>query len=147
MEATHYSSRSYVLGFVSCLPDTEYTAAEDLARPSSDSVQNPGRQRYTSSKLANVLWTYALHRRQRIVTGTGRSWTVVASCPRFMPGTGLARETNSMEQFIWHRVLPKMLPVVRVVTGALNVHTPEESGASLAWLTIAPEVVTQWGVF
>lgn len=37
------------------LPDAKYTTAEELSHPTPDSARNPGRQRYLTSKLVNVL--------------------------------------------------------------------------------------------
>lgn len=58
--------------------------------PTSKTENNPGRQRYASSKLANIMWAYALHR--RLETLKAKHITVVAFDPGLMPGTGLARE-------------------------------------------------------
>ncbi|OBT45167.1 hypothetical protein VE00_04356 [Pseudogymnoascus sp. WSF 3629] len=74
------------------LPDAEYVTAEQLAHPTPESAKSAGRQRYASSKLANVMWTYALHR--RLSTMTKRKLTVVAFDPGLMPGTGLARDVG-----------------------------------------------------
>ncbi|KAI0121377.1 hypothetical protein BJ170DRAFT_143611 [Xylariales sp. AK1849] len=56
------SSGTHDPALKSGLPDAVYTTAEELAHPSSATIGNPGRQRYATSKLCNVLWTYSLHR-------------------------------------------------------------------------------------
>ena len=50
-----------------------------------------GRQRYSTSKLCNVLWTYALDRRCKPADGQDMDGGS-PSDPGLMPGTGLARE-------------------------------------------------------
>ncbi|KAK3332894.1 hypothetical protein B0T19DRAFT_416710 [Cercophora scortea] len=118
--------------------DAVYTSAEALAHPPPDAINIPGRQRYTTSKLANVLWTYALQRRLN-ARAPDRKITVNAFDPGLMPGTGLARETNAVVRFLWKNVLPRMLPVMRMLVSP-NIHTPAESGAALARLAIGEDV-------
>ncbi|KAL4862632.1 hypothetical protein BDV12DRAFT_207081, partial [Aspergillus spectabilis] len=120
------------------VPNAVYTTAEELAHPSSKTMNNPGRQRYLSSKLVTVLWTYALEKRLAELRRGGKKWTVVAFDPGLVPGTGLLRDASSIERFLWTRVLPKVLPVLRALMSP-NIHTAEESGASLAWLAIASD--------
>jgi len=129
------------------LPDAKYTTAEELAHPTPETAKNAGRQRYATSKLANVLWTYALHRRFTCVnTEQNKNLTVTAFDPGLMPGTGLAREESSIGRFLWNRVLPKMLPVLRFLLSP-NIHRPEESGANLARLAIGDDVKGESGVY
>ena len=120
------------------LPDAKYTTAEELAHPTPESAKNAGRQRYATSKLVNVMWTYALHRRfQALYTATNgqKNLTVAAFDPGLMPGTGLAREAGPALKFVWNKAMPKLIPVMRKVISP-NIHRPEESGASLAWLAM-----------
>lgn len=63
-----------------------------------------------------------------------------------MPGTGLAREASGFERFLWLRVLPNIIPLLRLLISA-NIYTPEESGAALAWLAISPDVIRSSGVY
>ncbi|KAL4934670.1 uncharacterized protein BDV17DRAFT_249904 [Aspergillus undulatus] len=126
------------------MPDAVYTSAEELAHPTDLSKGNPGRQRYSTSKLANVLWMYALERRlaelRRKRPGEGDcNWTVVAFDPGLVPGTGLAREYTPVMRFLWLRVLPRVLPLLRVLVSP-NIHTAEESGGALAWLAADEKV-------
>lgn len=120
------------------LPDAVYNTAEELAHPPPSAVNKPGRQRYASSKLANILWTYALHRRlrQRVPE---RAITANAFDPGLMPGTGLGREASRFERFMWMKIMPRILPLLRLLISP-NVHKPEESGATLARVATGPEV-------
>jgi len=112
------------------VPDAKYTSAEALAHPSDDALKNSGMQRYATSKLCNVLWMYALHRRLSLLP---RKLTVVAFDPGMMPGTGLAREAGPFFRFVWHSVLPRLTPLLRRVL-PFSVHTVQESGKNLAWV-------------
>lgn len=112
-------------------PEAKYTFAEELAHPSGDALKNNGLQRYGTSKLCNVLWMYALHRRMTCLAN--KSWTTVCFDPGMMPGTGLAREAGPVFRFIWKSVMPKLVPLLRRVI-PFRVWTPEESGANLAWV-------------
>lgn len=120
------------------MPDAAYTSAEDLAHPPASMVDVDGRQRYTSTKLANILWTYAVHRRlaQR---APERGMTINAFDPGLVPGTGLARNYGPMSRWLWIHVLPRLIPLFRLIYSK-NVHTPEESGAALARLAVGEDV-------
>lgn len=121
------------------LPDAIYDTAEELAHPPPASAKNPeGRQRYSSSKLCNVLWTYALAKRlkERV---PDRGITVNAFDPGLMPGTGLAREAGAVTQFLWNKILPYVLPVLRVAVSP-NIFSPEQSGANLARLAVGADI-------
>ena len=121
-------------------PKAEYTTAEALAHPPPDPASSSaGFAYYTSSKLANILWTYALHQRLQRTPGK-QGITVAAFDPGFMAGTGLARSAGPIGRFMWFHVIPWITPLLRLLIGP-NVHTPEESGANLAWLTTATEAV------
>ncbi|KAI0155338.1 dehydrogenase/reductase [Xylariaceae sp. FL1272] len=119
------------------LPDAIYNTAEELAHPTTETSQYKGRQRYATSKLCNVLWTYALARRLK---EQGSQVTVTAFDPGLMPGTGLAREASGFERFLWMRVLPNIIPLLRFFLFA-NIHLPQASGANLARLAIEPELM------
>lgn len=120
------------------LPDAEYTTAEELAHPPESMVGIPGRKRYSTTKLCNVLWTYALARRLAEVAPERRI-TVTAMDPGLMPGTGLAREGNGIERWLWNSVLPHLIGLLRIIFNP-NVHTPAESAAALARLAVSPDV-------
>lgn len=88
-------------------------------------------RRYSTSKLANIYFTYELAR--RLPAGI----TANAFDPGLMPGTGLAREYPAPALFFWRVVMPRILPLLRrLVTH--NIHTPTESGAALARLIVDP---------
>ncbi|KAB5518123.1 hypothetical protein GE09DRAFT_978568 [Coniochaeta sp. 2T2.1] len=120
------------------LPVAVYTTAEDLARPPASAVDIPGLQRYSTTKLTNVLWAYALHKRlsQRVPE---RGITINAFDPGLMPGTGLTREQSWFPRFLFGYVLPNLIWLLRIVYSE-NVHTPEESGAALARLAVGADV-------
>lgn len=120
------------------LPDAEYNSAEELARPPASKVDMAGRKRYSTAKLCNVLWTYSLAR-HLAEAAPERHITVNAMDPGLMPGTGLAREGNRIERFLWNSVLPRMIGLLRLLLTP-NTHTTQESGAALARLTTAADV-------
>lgn len=131
------------------MPDAVYNTAEELAHPTAETSQNDGRQRYTSAKLANVLYTYALHRRFAAINekSSGKMrLTVVAFEPGLMPGTGLGRAMGPALNFLWLYVLPLLLPLLRLVVGG-SVNTIKASGESLVWLSISSDIEGQSGVY
>lgn len=120
------------------LSDANYATAEELAHPTAESAKNNGRQRYATSKLCNVMWTYALH--DHITkAASGKQWTVTAFDPGLMPGTGLARDAGAAMIFVFTKVLPHFIWLLRrsVIP---NIHSPQESGAALARLAIGKDV-------
>ncbi|KAF7535792.1 hypothetical protein G7054_g5054 [Neopestalotiopsis clavispora] len=118
--------------------DAKYETAEQLAHPAGEDLKYPGRGRYSTSKLVNVLWAYALHRHLQDKV-PGKFITVNAFDPGLMPGTGLSREATPLEKFLWHKILPNIMPLLRRVLTP-NIHTTEESGRALARLAIADDV-------
>ncbi|KAF4613381.1 hypothetical protein G7Y89_g15506 [Cudoniella acicularis] len=130
------------------LPDAVYKTAEDLAHPPPEMIKIDGRQRYSSSKLANVMWGYALDRRFQSIRRQGKkNLTVVSMDPGLMPGTGLAREYNAFLRFLWVKIMPKILPVLRVLIGSSNIHSQKESGENLSRLAISPDVEGESGTY
>ena len=120
------------------LPDAKYTTAEELARPTPESAKNNGRQRYTTSKLCNVMWTYALH--DHITKAvSGKNWTVTAFNPGLMPGTGLVRDAGAVVEFVFTKIMPHFIWLLRLLLSP-NVHSPQESGAALARLAVGQDV-------
>jgi NAD(P)-dependent dehydrogenase (short-subunit alcohol dehydrogenase family) len=100
---THDATRS------TGMPAPRYTTAEQLAHPARGD-DTPGRCRYTTSKLCNVLFAYELDRRHRD-DGISAS----AFNPGLMPGSGLARDYSGIQQLAWRYVMPvlRILPQVR----------------------------------
>ncbi|KAI2616053.1 dehydrogenase/reductase [Hypoxylon sp. NC1633] len=127
------------------LPEAIYTSAEELAHPPPAIANGPGRRHYTNSKLANIMWTYALQKRldQR---APERGITVTAFDPGLMPGTGLAREASATLRFVWASILPRVVPVLKFLYTP-NIHKPSESGASLARLAISEDVTGVTGKY
>ncbi len=115
------------------MPKPRYTSAAALARPDDEQIasQTParlGRERYTTSKLCNILFAYELDRR----LGEGaRGITVNAFNPGLMPGSGLARDYGALQRAAWRFLMPvlRALPQVRGV---------EQSGHDLATLVVNP---------
>lgn len=64
-----------------------------------------------------------------------------------MPGTGLAREYPPVLKFLWFRVLPHILGVVRFLIKSENVKSPVESGANLAWVATSRETEGKTGAY
>lgn len=110
------------------MPEPSYVSAEALAHPRAlDDM--PGRERYTTSKLCNVLYAYELDRR----LGEGAEGiTVNAFNPGLMPGSGLARDYGAVQRFAWRFVMPLM----RVLPG---VRSTRQSGRHLAALAADPD--------
>jgi NAD(P)-dependent dehydrogenase (short-subunit alcohol dehydrogenase family) len=116
------------------MPHPAFTTADQLARP-LDRERVPGRQRYTTSKLCNVLFAYELDRH----LGHGaQGITVNAFNPGLMPGTGLVREAGPVARFAWRAIMPAMLALPMV-------HRPRTSGRRLAALAGDPAYEGQTG--
>lgn len=113
-------------------PAWNHTAAlskGNLGSPATnDKPVARGQRLYTTSKLANIYFTYALAR--RLPPGI----TVNAFDPGLSPGTGLTRNAPAPIRFIAKHVLPRAIPLLRRVYKNSNVHTIEESGESMARL-------------
>lgn len=118
------------------MPRPTYTTAAEAACPDAKTATMDGRLHYVNSKLCNVLWTYALDRRIR---KEGKQWTVVVFDPGFVPGTGLARDYPPILRFVGQKVMPRLLPLMRLAISS-NVFTAKESGQFLADLAIDPEL-------
>ncbi|KAK8040165.1 hypothetical protein PG993_008576 [Apiospora rasikravindrae] len=121
------------------MPLPVYTSAEELAYPTTEfTASHSGRQRYTTSKLCNVLWAYALARRLSEQV-PARGITVTAMDPGLMPGTGLGREAGTVARFLFSKVMPRTIPLMRVLARTDNIHHPSESGAALARLAVGDD--------
>ena len=105
-----------------------YTSANALAAGEGDPAvddQQRAMDRYATSKLCNVLVTYALAR---------RGVDAFALDPGLMPGTGLARERNAFVRLLWNTVLRALAPLI---PGASTIG---RSGRALAWLAATPSI-------
>ena len=97
-------------------------------------------RRYSTTKLANIYFTYGL----ALLLPAGIS--VNAFDPGLMPGTGLARDYPAVARFVWHTVLPRLIPLLRLIL-TKNTHTPEESGSALARLIVDPALAATNGKY
>lgn len=114
------------------MPLPVFKTAEQVARPDPKTAPKNGRVHYTTSKLCNMLWTYALDRRIR---QNGKQWTVAAYDPGWIPETGLAREYPAPVRFLAYHIFPHMLPLFRLFMGP-NIYRAKESGEFLADIAI-----------
>jgi NAD(P)-dependent dehydrogenase (short-subunit alcohol dehydrogenase family) len=126
------------------LPDAKYTTAEEVAHPDPKTANKDGRERYATSKLVNIMWAYALHRRLEKLPE--KELTVNIMDPGLMPGTGLAREYSAMDRFIWKQIMARTVPILRVVVHP-NIRTPKESGRKLARLAVGGDVKGVSGIY
>jgi NAD(P)-dependent dehydrogenase (short-subunit alcohol dehydrogenase family) len=101
----------------------------------SDKTLASGQRRYSTSKLANVYFTYALA--SRLPAGI----TANAFDPGLMPGTALMREAPAPLRFILKHI---PITLLRRLFSP-NVHTAQESGDALARLVTDPELATTTG--
>ncbi len=101
------------------------SAAEVAAGKVSASADKAqlGRDRYATSKLCNILFTYALARE---FADVGPRF--IAYDPGLMPGTELARDQPAAIRFAWKNILPT---AAKLIDGA---STAKRSGALLAEL-------------
>ncbi len=109
------------------------------AAANDDERADRGR-RYSTTKLANIYFTYGLASR------LSKGITVNAFDPGLMPGTGLAREYTGLMKFMWFFVMPKILPLLRMLI-IKNIHSAEESGFALARLITDPALSTTNGKY
>lgn len=117
------------------VPVPKYVNARDLAYPdqASDAVRiDSPPQRYSTSKLCNVLATYEFARQ---FEATGMEIGVYALDPGLMPGTGLARDFPAALRQIFFGIIGF---VGRWVDG---IRFPETSGKHLARLANDPALV------
>jgi len=96
----------------------------------SDKTWAGGQRRYSTSKLANVYFTYALARH------APPGVTANAFDPGLMPGTALMREAPAALRFILGHI---PIALLRRVFSP-NVHTAQESGEALARLVTDPDL-------
>ena len=98
-----------------------------------------GQRLYTTSKLANIYFTYALAR--HLPPGV----TANAFDPGLTPGTGLTREAPAPIRFIAKNILPRAIPLLHHSYKTSNVHTIDESGHSMARLMTDPALAGTTG--
>ena len=123
-----------------------YTTPEEVAKPNPEQAKaSTGRDRYATSKVANVLWTKALGRHIAAKSG-GKDKTVVAIDPGLMFPTRLVRDGSWPIRFFANFIAPRIIPVMRLLINN-NINSPTESGANLAWLAVGDEVRGLKGVY
>lgn len=125
------------------MPEPDYDKAALLAFPerTPQMTENPtiGRQRYTTSKLCNIYFTYELSRRleKQGVSTDQKPVTANAFNPGLMPGTGLARDYSPLQRFAWNYILPIIRPISRFF---IPMNSVSESGQALARLVLDPSL-------
>jgi NAD(P)-dependent dehydrogenase (short-subunit alcohol dehydrogenase family) len=92
-----------------------------------------GQRRYTTSKLANVYFAYALAR--RLPAGA----TANAYNPGLVPGTSLQRDAAAPVRIASKYLMPHVRPLLRLLVSP-NVRTAPESGSALAWVATSPDI-------
>lgn len=131
---------------MSTVPPPAWNTAAELAKghlgpaAAKDDEEADRGRRYSTSKLANIYFTYELAKR------LPKGITVNAFDPGLMPGTGLAREYSAPMRWMWNVVMPKMLPLMRLLL-TKNIHTADASGAALARLVTDPGLATTNGKY
>lgn len=127
-------------------PAPQYTSAELLAHPDEKAKHQPGVLRYTTSKLANILWTNAVARR---LPAHGRQWTINSFDPGLVPLTGLTRTEATGGLWWLYDYLTESFRVgyEQWKSSNPNIRTRAYSGANLARLAIDDEVAGVTGKY
>lgn len=135
---THYENEPFAKALG--VPPPAYTTAEKLMHPepTTEKPQQVGAERYSTSKLVNLLFAYELIRR---LEQQGRPDLIVnAYDPGLMPGSGLARQQTGVLQWVWRNVMP----VLRLFPGVGSVQT---SGPLLAKVATDPAFANVTGKY
>ncbi len=103
--------------------------------PSLSTVQR-GVDRYATSKLCNILFTFEV---ARLVPLSKARF--LALDPGLMPGTGLARGRSSFTRFTWFY----FLPTLRIFLGSV-MSTPARSATALAALLTGASYADRTGI-
>lgn len=115
-----------------------WSSARTLAEarePDADAAQ-AARDRYATSKLANVATALELARRH-----APAELQVFAFDPGLMAGTGLARNHPALLRAVWNWLLPL---AAKFMAGT---STTKRSGAALAWLLTDPALAGKSGLY
>jgi NAD(P)-dependent dehydrogenase (short-subunit alcohol dehydrogenase family) len=132
-DPAHKLARPYKF-FGGYFPAAAKVAAGDVSR-STDAAQL-GRDRYATSKLCNIMFTYAMARRY-----TANGPRFIAFDPGLMPGTELARDQPAALRFAWKNILPT---AAKLIDGA---STTERSGETLSHLLTGARYAGQTGIY
>ena len=124
------------------VPAPKYTTAHNLAYPDdvpdADHIANPS-QRYSTSKLCNMLCAYEFARQFQAVE---MDVTVCGIDPGLMPGTGLTRD---LPQWL---VNATFVPVVKLMARWVDgIRMPEQSGQDLARLILDESLAGQTALY
>ncbi|KAJ4365905.1 hypothetical protein N0V83_008527 [Neocucurbitaria cava] len=123
-----------------------YTTPEGVAHPSPEAIKaSNGRDRYATSKVANVLWTIALGR-HLASSPNHKEKTVVVLDPGLMFPTHLSRDAAWLVKFLSLHVAHHLVPVLKILVND-NINTATESGGNLAWLAVGDGVRGKKGVY
>jgi NAD(P)-dependent dehydrogenase (short-subunit alcohol dehydrogenase family) len=126
------------------VPAPAWNGTRELARGelgplgARDNAFSGGQRRYSTSKLANVYFTYALA--ARLPAGV----TANAFNPGLVPGTGLQRSAPAPIRLLARYVLPHATWLLRRLVTP-NVRGAAESGTALARLAIDPDLAETTG--
>ena len=117
----------------------KYRGARALAEPDAEAYASEGplkagHRAYSTSKLCNILFAYGLAER---LQAAGEAVTVNAYDPGLVPATGLARRYGAASRFVFARVVPPLLPLLRPFFFA---QTMDEAGRWLARLALDPQL-------
>ena len=118
------------------VPEPRWRGARELAEPDAAGLAAEGPMRtglraYSTSKLCNVLTTYAFAARLTVAATT----TIVAYDPGLTPGTGLANQYPAPLGFLFARFLPLLVPLLRRFQ---HVQSVDQAGHYLARLLTDP---------
>jgi NAD(P)-dependent dehydrogenase (short-subunit alcohol dehydrogenase family) len=110
-----------------------------LAHPPVDD-KSTGIERYTTSKLCNLLFAYELDRRLRSAghSTPDRPITVNSFDPGGVPGTELTRAYAETSRFFLNSILPYFVPLLKRL-GA-NINDVATAGGAMARLVLDPEL-------
>lgn len=115
-----------------------FPSAEAVAQgvlDTSVSLRQQCLDRYATSKLCSLLFTYEMARRVPSV-----QVRFLGFDPGLMPGTGLARDRSVIERFAWKYLLPALALFVP------GVSSPQKSAQTLAALLTNPSIATTTGL-
>ncbi|EIW69181.1 hypothetical protein M231_03912 [Tremella mesenterica] len=109
-----------------------WVSAESVAKGTDKPLLNAG-IRYSTTKLANLLFSYALVDKLReTASSDARGWSVIAFEPGYMPtgGSQLVRHQPAALRFVGKYIIPRLLFIFK--WAGVTVSTPTEAGKVLA---------------
>tara|TARA_R110002003_G_scaffold68_2_gene6082 strand:- start:501 stop:1478 length:978 start_codon:yes stop_codon:yes gene_type:complete len=123
-----------------------YTTPAAVAAPNEQAIKaSNGRDRYCTSKAANVIWARALGQRMSgHPSHAGK--TVLAFDPGLMFGTSFTRNAHPFLRFLNAYIAPWTTRLMRFFVND-NINSPAESGGNLAWLVVGKELGGKKGVY